>query len=213
MRLRAAETNLGRLQDVIDTLDDQARALKRQSRQANRYKRISENLRDAEALLFHLRLIEAEKNLASSEEEVSSAEEIVVKLTTNVASETVEQSETAEKLPELRQKEATLAASLHRLTIAGERLDTEEHEISNQSEELKKRLAQIDQDFVRENNLSKDAENKIILIKKQLTDLIHSKNTYAESEQKAADDSATSATNIERFEKVFSHLERSRARW
>lgn len=206
LRLRAAENNLGRLQDVIDTLDDQMRALKRQSRQANRYKRISENLRDAEALLFHLRLIEAEKNLASSEEEVSSAEEIVVKLTTNVASETVEQSKTAEKLPELRQIEATLAASLHRLTIAGERLDSEEREISNQSEELKKRLAQIDQDFVRENNLSKDAENKIILIKKQLTDLIHSKNTYAESEQKAADDSATSATNLERFEKDFSEL-------
>ena len=37
LRLRAAENNLGRLQDVIDTLDDQMRFLKSLSRQAYSY--------------------------------------------------------------------------------------------------------------------------------------------------------------------------------
>jgi len=206
LRLRAAETNLGRLQDVIDTLDEQMRALKRQSRQANRYRRISDNLRDAEALLFRLRLIEAENDLALSEEKIFSAEDVVVKLTANVAIRTNEQSKSSEKLPELRQEEANFAASLHRLAIAGENLDSEEQEIDKQCEEFKSRLVQIDQDLIREKNLSKDAENKTILINQQLSDLIQSKDEYAESEKKAANDYTTSATNLEGLEKSFSEL-------
>ena len=55
LRLRAAETNLERLEDVVGALDTQLQALKRQSRQASRYRRIADNLRSAEALLLHIR--------------------------------------------------------------------------------------------------------------------------------------------------------------
>ena len=47
LKLRAAETNLDRLQDVIGTLETQLRDLERQARHAKRYKRLSEtNTRD-----------------------------------------------------------------------------------------------------------------------------------------------------------------------
>ena len=57
LRLRAAETNLERLDDVIDALDGQYQALRRQTRQATRYRRLSENIRRHEAISLHLRCL------------------------------------------------------------------------------------------------------------------------------------------------------------
>ncbi|MBV9044867.1 MAG: AAA family ATPase, partial [Alphaproteobacteria bacterium] len=50
LRLRAAETNLGRLEDVIREVEGQLASLKRQARQASRYRNLSGHIRKAEAL-------------------------------------------------------------------------------------------------------------------------------------------------------------------
>src|ERR1700693_6164777 len=63
LRLRAAEQNLARLEDVIGQLAGQIDALKRQARQAVRYRALSQNIRKAEAALFHLRLVEAKREV------------------------------------------------------------------------------------------------------------------------------------------------------
>ena len=56
LRLRAAETEpCPRLEDVIGQLAGQIDALKRQARQAVRYRALSQQMRKAEATLFHLR--------------------------------------------------------------------------------------------------------------------------------------------------------------
>jgi len=55
LRLRAAEANLARLDDVINQLAGQVEALKRQAKQAVRYRVVAEQVRKAEATLFHLR--------------------------------------------------------------------------------------------------------------------------------------------------------------
>ena len=55
LRLRGAETNLVRLEDVLGTLEVQHKTLKKQARQASRYSNLSGHIRHAEATLFHLR--------------------------------------------------------------------------------------------------------------------------------------------------------------
>ena len=55
LRLKAAEQNLARVDDVIGQLAGQIAALKTQARQAVRYRNISSQVRRTEALLFHLR--------------------------------------------------------------------------------------------------------------------------------------------------------------
>jgi len=55
LRLRAAEQNLLRLEDVIGQLATQMDALKKQARQAIRYRTVAQQVRKAEATLFHLR--------------------------------------------------------------------------------------------------------------------------------------------------------------
>ncbi|MGY9004135.1 MAG: AAA family ATPase, partial [Rhodospirillales bacterium] len=62
LRLRGAETNLDRLDDILITLDTQLQNLKKQSRQATRYRNISGHIRRTEAMLFHLRWIAAQLN-------------------------------------------------------------------------------------------------------------------------------------------------------
>src|ERR1700726_3299382 len=63
LRLRAAEQNLARLEDVIGQLAAQVDALKRQSRQAVRYRNLSQYVRKAEATLYHLRFVEARREV------------------------------------------------------------------------------------------------------------------------------------------------------
>src|ERR1700722_3083043 len=67
LRLRAAEQNLARLEDVIGQLASQIDALKRQARQAVRYRALSQNIRKAEAALFHLRLVQAKNEVTQAD--------------------------------------------------------------------------------------------------------------------------------------------------
>src|SRR5579864_2401630 len=67
LRLNAAEQNLARLEDVIGQLAGQIDALKRQARQAVRYRNLSQNIRRTEALLFHLRWLAAQTEVADAE--------------------------------------------------------------------------------------------------------------------------------------------------
>src|SRR6266513_3531433 len=66
LRLKAAETNLNRLEDVIGQLAQQIDALKRQARQAVKYKQVPADVRKAEATLFHLRWVAANAEVAEA---------------------------------------------------------------------------------------------------------------------------------------------------
>ena len=59
LRLRAAETNLERLEDITAQLESQIESLKRQARQANRFKQLSADIRAHEAMLLHIRWAQA----------------------------------------------------------------------------------------------------------------------------------------------------------
>src|SRR5919197_6494130 len=59
LRLKAAEANLARLDDVIVTLESQLQALKKQARQAVRYRNIADHIRRHEAIQFHLLWLDA----------------------------------------------------------------------------------------------------------------------------------------------------------
>ena len=56
----AAEGNLARLNDILGQLNSQIESLKRQARQARRYKEISAEIRKLDAVVLHLRWAEAQ---------------------------------------------------------------------------------------------------------------------------------------------------------
>ncbi|MBR0870590.1 chromosome segregation protein SMC [Bradyrhizobium tropiciagri] len=158
LRLKAAETNLTRVEDVIGQLTGQMEGLKKQARQAIRYREVAAKVRKSEAMLFHLRWIEAnaDVNDAAHTHDISVRE---------MAERTREQAESARiqairasELPALRDAEARAAAGLQRLTNARELLDREEQRAKERVSELDRRLTQFAGDIAREQQQTSDAD-------------------------------------------------------
>ena len=158
LRLRAAEHNLERLEDVIGQLAAQMDALKRQARQAVRYKAVSAQVRKAEATLFHLRHLAARNDVAEGERARDLAVRLVAERTQAQAQAAIAQATSAATLPALRDTEAKAAAVLQRLVIARETLDREEARANERIAELDRRLAHFADDAARERRLAADAE-------------------------------------------------------
>ncbi len=70
LKLKGAETNLVRVDDVVEQLANQLVQLARQARQAARYREIGNELRHAEGLLLYRRWKEAEDARAAAEQEL-----------------------------------------------------------------------------------------------------------------------------------------------
>lgn len=157
LRLRGAETNLERLEDILGTLELQMQGLKKQARQANRYRNLSDHIRKAEATLYHLRWVQASGELDAHRQELIAAENTVQELTRLAATNSTAQAEAATDLPDLRAREAETAAQLHRLTVARDSLEAEEQRIAAANAEGVRRLQQIAADIEREKALADDA--------------------------------------------------------
>ena len=65
LRLRAADGNLARLSDILGQLNSQIESLKRQARQARRYKEVSAEIRKVEAIVLHLPWTQAQAQVDS----------------------------------------------------------------------------------------------------------------------------------------------------
>ena len=158
LKLRAAETNLDRLQDVIGTLETQLRDLERQARHAKRYKRLSERIRETEAALLLVRWMAARSRVEEVTRQADEAAHRVAEATAAAAEAARRQADTESVLPERRQQEAGRSAALHRLRIEHERLAEEEERVARAREENARKRVQIAADVEREEALAKDAE-------------------------------------------------------
>lgn len=158
LRLKAAETNLTRVEDVIGQLASQIEGLKKQARQAIRYREVAAKVRKAEAMLFHLRWVQSHADVA----EAGQTHDLNVR---EQAERTLQQAEAARiqairasELPGLRDSEARAAAGLQRLTNAREMLDREEARAKERVTELDRRLTQFAADIEREQRQLSDAD-------------------------------------------------------
>ena len=161
LRLRAAEQNLARVQDVLVALEEQHKGLKRQARQASRYRNLSDHIRRAEAAVLALKLATAERELAESGERLREAEAQVADLTRLVGLSTTAQAEAATALPPLRNEEAAAAAALQRLRVAHDALTAEAERVAHAQQDAETRLQQTDADLARERGRKGDAEAAI----------------------------------------------------
>ena len=171
LRLKAAETNLTRVEDVIGQLAGQIDGLKKQARQAIRYREVAAKVRKAEAMLFHLRWLEAHSDVADA----GHVHDLSVR---EMAERTREQAEAARiqairasELPALREAEARAAAGLQRLTNARETLDREEERAKERVAELDRRLTQFSADIDRERQQATDAEAALQRLEAEDTEL------------------------------------------
>lgn len=168
LRLRAAETNLARLDDVSRELESALNRLKREARQAERYKRLSAEIRALQGAVLYARWAEARDTAARLREEAAAAAAAVETSARETAANTTRAAKAEEAIKPLREAETIAAAILHRLAIDKDRLEREGEALAAEVERLTADLARIDADRARETQIVEDAD---VALKRMADDL------------------------------------------
>ncbi|MDB5724254.1 MAG: chromosome segregation protein, partial [Novosphingobium sp.] len=136
-KLRATETNLARLDDIMSGLDAQIAALRRQARAAERYTALSDKIRTAEARTLFARWRDAAKAAETARAEARAADSRVA------------QAQTLAKLAQDAQAIAAQTLAEARDTLADRRDDSSAHghrmaALTSQLEAAEQRVADLD---------------------------------------------------------------------
>jgi chromosome segregation protein len=115
LKLKAAETNLTRLDEILAEIEAQAQSLKKQARQAERYRGLAQTLRETEALLLHRRWMDARERQAEAQAQLREAERAVAGAASEASAAERAADEAREALGPLREEEMVAAAVLRRL--------------------------------------------------------------------------------------------------
>ncbi len=171
LRLKAAEDNLLRVEDVLREIETQVESLKKQGRQASRYKNLSSEIRRLEALQYAIHFADAREQAAASERQAAEDLKAVADRTEEQTRAATAQAVAAHALPGLREAEAAAAAALQRLTHARSELEAEERRSKERLGELERHIADLDRDIARETTQSTDATANIERLQEEEAEL------------------------------------------
>ena len=167
LRLNATETNLERVKDLLKAQEEQLEVLKKQSKQAERYKNIQKDITKARAKVFYKRWEVEKTKLEEVSSKLKDQDKLVSDQTQEVAKGNVEFEKVQESLPNMRLKENQIAAELQKHTI---NLDNQEKEIDRANsavEETQIRIQQIKNDMDREQFLFDDAQTNMERVREE----------------------------------------------
>jgi chromosome segregation protein len=159
LRLKGAENNLARLGDIIEQLKSQREGLKRQARQARRYSELSDQIRQAEAVVLYLAWQRTQDEVTSEERELETTLAALGAVTQQEAAAIRAEAESAEKLTPLREQETIRAAVATAKRHELDRLTQEQALLAERKGELQSQIARLGDDWERERLLAaEDAE-------------------------------------------------------
>jgi chromosome segregation protein len=174
LRLKAAEDNLVRVEDVLNEISTQVDSLKKQGRQASRYKNLSAEIRRLEALLHAISYAEARDQAAATERQAGNDLKAVAELTEEQTRAATAQAVAAHALPGLREAEAVAAAALQRLTHARNEIEAEERRSKERMGELERHIADLERDIAREESQRADAQVMIERLGEEQAEMVRS---------------------------------------
>ena len=157
LRLRAAENNLDRLEDIVGQIESQLLSLRRQSRQAARYKRLAGEIHEYKALLWLKRWQSALDTLETAQSDLREREKAVAD-TQITASESMRRADELSGLLEPKREEQLIAAALlARLNAAKDALEQDEETAKSEVRKLEAQLKDIKSDLEHERDVLGDA--------------------------------------------------------
>jgi len=160
-KLRATEANLTRLDEVIGDQEARASALKRQARQAERYRELSDKIRTAEGRMIFARWREAASAADAAKKEAAAAEALVAERTQAQENALAAQREVAYRLATARGTALAVrdraSEAMHALAgLRSERASAERRIV-----ELADSAARLEADKGREGALAHDAADAL----------------------------------------------------
>ena len=201
LRLKAATNNLLRVEDVIKTYEEQLAVLKKQSKEAERFRNISTLIKNAEASVFFVKRNQIQTILQKLESEKN---EIKIKLADfqgDVSSQDQAFEDLKVKIPPMREKSYSLNSELDRLNMTVENLKQEELRFEEHKTNLEHRVKQLQQDLEVENKQNNDTKAKIQEITNEINDL--SSKDFDSNPEKTIGQSDRSLLNNISFEKEY----------
>jgi len=165
LRLNSTENNLERVKDVLITQEEQLEVLKKQSKQAERYKNIQNYITKARAAVFYQKWILEKEKLEETNKNFNEQNKLVVNQTQAVASVNVQHENILQILPNLRFEENKIASELQKNSI---NLNNQEKEIERANaavEETQIRIGQIKDDISREQFLLDDTKENLTRVR------------------------------------------------
>ena len=171
LRLKAAESNLDRLNDIIETLKSQLTGIKKQSRQASRYKNIATQIRVSEAIISFYRIEEVKDDQKKAEIALKKSKEFLIQATKESSEASNLVTNHTKKIPLLREQQTKDSESLHRLKTAKDMIDIENTRITDEANNVSELCKQIQEDINREKRNTFDARNNLDTLQKEYNDL------------------------------------------
>ncbi|WP_296477725.1 chromosome segregation protein SMC [Roseinatronobacter sp.] len=212
LRLRATETNLERISDVIDQMAGQLAQLSRQARQAERYRQIGARLRQVEGLLLYRRWREADQARQEAENALQAALR-ASGMAEIAAAQAKEEREAAEDgLPTLREEEAIAGAVLQRLEVQRDTLAAEEARAAEALEALEARISQLGKDIERETSLNHDAQDMVTQLEWEQTQIAKAAQGQDDAVSEAAQIASEAAQTLQDLETALSRATEDVAR-
>ncbi len=200
LKLKAAETNLLRVEDVLGAMNNNLEGLKKQARQASRYRNLSGHIQTAEGSLLYLKWQESQTAVAAAINAFDVAENIVREQMVIVTNLTTQQTEAAAGLPQMRQREAEAAAALQRLKLAYGSLESEERQVQEERAKSEQLLKQFSADVAHENLQKTEAATSLENLSTERTTLEAEAGNQSEREEEARILKEEAQANVEKLE-------------
>jgi len=212
LKLNGTETNLARVDDVVDQLANQLAQLTRQARQAARYRDIGQTLRRTEGVLLYRRWRAAEDARLVAAEGLRAQMAVALEAEGAVRQAAAARQELEEALPPLREEEAIAVAVLQRLGAQRDALSDQENRAHAAIDTLTKRIAQLSRDLDREKELNRDAEETISRLEREVCELDKAGEGHEAAVANAEDAAQEAACVLEAREAELSELTEDVAR-
>ncbi|MBO9706882.1 MAG: AAA family ATPase [Caulobacter sp.] len=171
LRLRAAETNLSRLEDVARELETALGRLRREARQAEKYKRLSAEIRAVQGAVLYARWTEARDNLNRTQSEATDSTRAVEETARAAAAAQTAILAAEAAMPPLREEASIAQAVLGQLAIQKDRAEREAEAAKAEFERLSADLTRIDDDRAREAQGLADAVQALGRIDAEMAEL------------------------------------------
>ena len=191
LRIKSAELNIDRLDDILKELSSQVRSLNKQSREAKRYKNLSQKIRESEILLLAKNYISFEAVCNENEGKLNSLNVEYQNIVRDISTKKTEELNAQDSLPNLKKNANSSSAQLQRLIIQMERFDNDKEQSERRKQELEDLIITSNQQLIREEQILKDIN---------YSTFDNSKNNNDEDELK---------TNISKKEKLIFNIEKN----
>ena len=202
LRLKGANNNLLRVEDVIETYEEQLAILKKQAKEAERFRNISTLIKNAEASVFFVKRNDLQLIIEKLNEEKDKIKIKLADFQGDVSIQDQAYEDLKVKIPPMREKSYSLNSELDRLNMTVENLKQEELRFEEHKINLEHRVKQLNQDLQIEQKQFEDTNNKIKTIKKDIEDL-SSKEFEAENRDKPINQSDKSLLNNIYYDKKY----------